>query len=203
MAEGTVQLPADGVGSKLRTKTRTISAATVHEQQFTVASDDTWYVWSGSLACAANKYFLSMFNAGAQVFRVQGLYLVNTTAAAVTGIAVQFDIKRITALTVGTGTTLTAQAMDSADTAIASCTLGATAQTVTDGAVLYSYWTNNDEIGATNAFTNVLQNGMNLIPDLPGTKKPTLRVNEGLTVKQITSSAIGTFGVLAVITKDP
>lgn len=205
MAEGTVQLPADGVGSKLRTKTRTISAATVHEQQLGLAADDTFYAWSGSQACATSQQFITLLNTGAaQVLRLQALYLINTAAAAITGVALQFDLKKVTAVTVGTGTALTVQQMDSADTALATTTVATKAQTVTEGAVLYSYWTNNDEIGATNAFpTSVSQNGQNLIPDIPGVKKPTFRVNEGFTLKQITTSVVGSYGVLAVITREP
>jgi hypothetical protein len=200
--ESYVQVPANSTGVKLRSRQRTVGANTVDEQFFTAAPDVTFYAYSGSAACAANKHFLSILNTGAQVFHVEALYLINTALVALTGVALQFDIKKVTA--VSGGTAITVQQADSTDTAIASTTIQTAPPTVTEGAVLWSHFTNNDEVGVTNGFpTSNLQAWTNMIPDIPNVKKPTLNVNEGITVKQITSSTVGSFAVLAVITKAP
>lgn len=204
MAESYVQVPTDSTGKKLHTQQRTVGANTVEDQVFMQGGNDTFYAWSGSQACATSQQFLTVLNTGAQVLRLEGLYLINTATAAITGVALQFDLKKVTVVTVGTGTALTVQAMDSTDTALSSVTIATKAQTVTEGAVLYSYYTNNDEIGATNAFpTTNIQNWTNLVPDLRNVKKPVFRQNEGFTLKQITTSVVGSFGVLAVITRQP
>lgn len=204
MAEGVVQVPPDSTGAKLRTRTRTVGANTVHEQAFWPAANPTWYVWSGSAACAASKHFLSfLVNAGSgQIFKVRALYLINTAATATTGVAVEFDIKRCTA--VSGGSVITPQAMDSTDTAIANVTVQTAPTTVTEGAVLFPWFTNNDEIGVTNAFpTSIQQAGINMVPVGNEIKEPVLNAGEGITVKQITSSTVGSFGVLMVVTKEP
>lgn len=202
MADSYVQLPVDSTGSKLRTRTRTVGASTVHEQSIWNSANPTWHIWTGSLACAQNKLFLCFLNTGAQVFKLRKLFLVNTALAAVTGVGVQFDFKRITAI-VG-GTTITPQIMDSTDTAIASVTCVNTATSATEGAVLFPWYTNNDEIGVTNAFfASQIQALMNLVPEGVEVKEPTFNQNEGFAVKQITSSAVGSYGVLAVVTKEP
>ena len=204
MAEGVVQVPPDSTGAKLRTRTRTVGANTVHEQAFWPAANPTWYVWSGSLACAANKHFLSFLNnaASGQIFKVRGIYLQNTGLTAVTGVGLQFDIKRITA--VSGGAAITPQIADSTDTAIASVTVQTAPTAVTEGAVLYSWFTTNDEVGVTNAFpSSFIQGATNLMPVGNEIKELTLNQNEGVTVKQITSSAVGSFAVLMVVTKEP
>jgi hypothetical protein len=188
----------------MRTRTRTVGANTVHEQAFWEAANPTWYVWSGSAACAANKHFLSFLNNGGsgQVFKVRKLYLINTAVAAVTGVALQFDIKRITACSGGSA--ITPQIVDSTDTAIANVTVQSAPTAVTEGAVLFPWYTTNDEIGATNAFpSSFIQSATNLLPEGVEVKELVLNAGEGVTVKQITSSTVGSFGVLMVVTKEP
>lgn len=202
MADSYVQLPSDGVGKKLRTRTQTIAAQTVHEQAIYNVAEPTWYVWSGATALAANKHHLSILNTGAQVIKIRKLFLVNAALAAVTGVGVQYDIKRITACSGGSA--ITAQIMDSGDTALSSVTILNGPTSVTEGAVLFPWYTNNDEIGLTGGFPQAtIQSLFSLVPEGLEIKEPVLNQNEGLTVKQITSTVIGSVGVLAVITKAP
>lgn len=204
MPESYVQVPANSTGIKLRSRQRTVGANTVDEQFFTAAPDATYYAWTGSIVCATNQQLFTILNGAVQTLHVEALYLINTATVALTGVALEFDVKKVSAVTVGTGSSLTLQQADSTDAALASVTVATKAQTVTEGAVLWPYFTNNDEIGATNAFpTTNQQASANLIPDLPNVKKPTLNNGEGLTVKQITTTVVGSFGILAVITKAP
>lgn len=201
--ESYVELPADSTGKRMRMREASRGGAeVVYEQYVLPTADPSWYVWGGSLACAANKHFLSILNTGAQVLHIPHLRLVNTAVASVTGIGLTFDVKRITACS--GGSTITAQIVDTGDTALSSVTILAAPTAVTEGAVLFPRYTNNDEFGITGAFpTNAIANAENLLPDELGIRQLTLRQNEGITVKQITSSAVGTLGVFAVITKEP
>ena len=42
----------------------------------------------------------------------------------------------------------------------------------------------------------------NIVRQFPGCKPFTLRANQGLTLKQITNSTVGTFDVIAVFTQE-
>jgi hypothetical protein len=200
MAENVVQLPADGVGSKLRTHTRTVGANTVHEQGFFHVADPTWIIQSGAVVPALNKQFLCFLNTGAQVFRLQALYIEESfTGTAFTGAGIQFDIKRITACS--GGSTITPQILDSTDTAISGVTCLSAATSVTEGAVLRSAFLFNDELQSTvPVFVQNLRNYADFVTN--GVKPIVFNQNEGLTVKCITSTTVGSFNVVAVVTKD-
>lgn len=199
MGDSYLQLPADGAGKKLRSRTRTQGVDTVHEQAMFEAAMPTYYVWVTPMAMAANKHFWTLLNTGAQIVRVKKLFLINAALAAVTGVGVQFDVKRASAVTGGTA--VTPNPADTADGAVTGLTCVHSPTSVTEGVLLYSWFTNNDEVGATNAFpSNYLQALGNIQPEGPEIRELTLRQNEGCTVKQITSTIVGTYGVLAVIT---
>lgn len=203
MPESFVQVPVDSTGKKLRTRQRTIGANTVEEQYMALGADPTWWIWTGSLACAGNKLFLSFLNnAGSgQVLRVRKLFLNNSTLAAAAGVGIEFQVKRISAI-VG-GTAVVPNIVDTADTALTAVTCVHTATSATEGVILFSWYTNNDEIGLTGGFPQAtIQALTSLLPEGPEIKELVLNPGEGFCVKQITASTIGTFGVLAVVTRD-
>lgn len=161
--------------------------------------DPTWYVWVEPQACAANKYFLALLNTGAQVLKLRKLYLQNAALTAVTGVGLRFNVGRVTAI--GGGTAVTPQIMDSSDAALTGLTCVHTATGVTDGPVLFGWFTNNDEIGLTGGFPQATIQGLiSLLPEGGEIKEITLRQGEGVCLKQITASTVGSFGALAVLT---
>lgn len=199
MADSYLQLPADGAGKKLRTRTRVQGPDTVHEQAVFEGASPTYYIWVTPMATAQNKYLLALLNTGTQVVRVKKLFLINAALTAVTGVGMQYDVKRSSTITGGTA--VTPNPADTADGAVSGLTCVHSPTSVTEGVLLYSWFTNNDEVGATNAFpSNYLQALGNIQPEGPEIRELTLRQNEGCTVKQITSTAVGIYGVLAVIT---
>lgn len=129
------------------------------------------------------------------------MFAINVQVTAVTGVAVRFDIKLLTALSAGTA--ITSQPCDSTNPPLDAGVLCRTGGTTTEGNILFPFVTNNDESGATNAFpTNVIQQFGNLIPEGLETQELVLRSAQGMTVRQITGTTVGSFAWLAVITQE-
>ena len=202
MAETFIQLPPDSTGKKLRTRDKVIGGQTVHEQAVYQTALPTFYVLADAVAFAANKHHLSIMNSAGsgKLVSIKKLFHINLSLGAVTGVALRFDIKRATA--VSAGTAITPQSCDTDDAFPAGITIN-TNGTVTEGALLYPVTTQNDEITAANtAVANYLAMMINLQPESPELKEFRLRPGEGFTVKQITSSTVGSFAWFAVITVD-
>ena len=202
MAETFVQVPPDSTGQKVRTRSRVVGANTVVEQAVYNTSLPTYYVLADAVAFAANKHHLAIFNqlGSGKVIHVRKLFHINLSLSAVTGVAVRFDVKKATA--VSAGTTITPQSADSDNPALAGMTFS-TSATVTEGALLYPVTTQNDELTAANtAVSNYLMQALNLQPEGPEVQELRLRPGEGVTVKQITSTTVGSFAWLAIITVD-
>lgn len=90
--------------------------------------------------------------------------------------------------------------MDSTDAALSNVTIN-TGGTVTEGALLYPVTTQNDEITAANtAIANYLTQYGNLALESPEMKEIRLNPGEGLTIKQITASTVGSFAWLVAFT---
>lgn len=204
MPESYTQVPPNSTGNKLRTRTRTISANTVHEQAIFSAALPTYYALADNVALAANKHHLSIINAtgSGKVVMVKKLFHINLQIASVTGVAARFDIKRTTAQSGGTA--ITPASMDSANPSLpAQITVSTGASSVSESTLLFPLVTQSDEVTAANtAVANYLQQGLNLILESTELQEVRLREGEGLTAKQITSTTVGTFAWLAAFTVD-
>lgn len=200
MAESYTQVPPNSTGNKMRTRSRVIGADTVHEQGIFTAALPTYYAMADAVAFAANKQHISIFNnAGSnQVIAIRKMFHINLSLAAVTGVAVRFDVKKTTAQSVGTA--ITANSADSANPALSGLQI-ATGATVTEGAILYPITTQNDELTAANtAIANYLMQFGNLALEGIEQQEYRLRPGEGMTVKQITSTTVGSFAWLIAFT---
>jgi hypothetical protein len=171
----------------------------VEEQYVQLAEERTWTVWVTPQAQLLNKIFLAVLNTAAQKVSLRGLWLVRDNTAA-TGAAVQFDIKRISAV-VG-GTAVTPNIMDTADGVLSGVTCVHTPTSATEGVVLFTHYTNSEEKVATSPVaSDVLITALtNLLPVVPAIKTPRFNQNEGFCVKQVTGLTAGTWAVLAAIT---
>lgn len=200
MAESFTQVPPNSTGNKMRTRSRVIGADTVHEQGVFTAALPTYYALADAVAFAANKQHLSIFNnAGSnQIIAIKKLFHINLSLSAVTGVAVRFDVKKTTAQSVGTA--ITANSADSTNPALSGVQI-ATGATVTEGAILYPITTQNDEITAANtAIANYLMQFGNLALEGIEQQEYRLRPGEGMTIKQITSTTVGSFAWLMAFT---
>lgn len=204
MAEGYTQVPPNSTGNKLRTRTRVIGADTVHEQATFTAAMPTYYALADAVALAANKHHISLFNASGSgvVVSVKKLFQINLSLAAVTGVALRFDVKRTTAQSAGTA--ITPVSMDSNNPALPAQVTASTGGTITESSLLYPFTTQNDEITAANtAVANYLTQYGNLMLESPEMQELRLREGQGLTVKQITSNTVGSFAWLMAFTVEP
>jgi hypothetical protein len=203
MSETFVQLAPDSTGKKMRSRDRVIGANTVLEQAIFNAGIDTYYALADNVAMTTTaKHHISIFNGvgSGRVIKVRKLFAINLQLAAITGVAFRFDVRKTTAQS--SGTTITPVLVDSNNAALPAQILIATNATITNGSMLWPFPTNNDEIGATNAFpTTTLQQYLNLIPEGTEVQENTLREGQGMTAQQPTlTTAQGSWAWLMTFT---
>ena len=201
MAETFIQLPPDSTGKRIRTRTKSILGETVHEQAVYQTALPTFWAVADAVTLAQNKHHISIFNGTAdKMVIVRKLFQINLQLTTVTGVALRFNAFRSTAQSAGTAITPVAADLD--DILPANITV-ATNATVTNGSLMFPYVTQNDEMTAANtAVANYLTQYNNLLLDGPEIKELRLRPSQGLTIQQITSSTVGSFGWLMAFTVD-
>lgn len=201
MAESYIQLPTDSTGKKLRTFERTIGGNLVHEQYTQIAEEAAWLITTPAIAAASGRIYLAFMNTlAAQKIALRGLWIIRTNTAVV-GAAMQFDLKRISAV-VG-GTAVTPNLMDSTDAALTGFTCVHTATSATEGAVLFPFYGSSEEsVTAQVALSNNMFVAMtNFIPVVPAIKTPRFNQNEGFCLK-MSAGTVGEFVIVAAITKE-
>lgn len=204
MPESFTQVPPNSTGNKMRTRSRVVGADTVHEQAVFNGALPTYYALADAVAFAQNKQMISLHNAaGSGVMVVlKKMFLINLAIASVTGVMLRQDVKRFTAVHTG-GTTVTPTTCDSTNPALPAGVTCKTGATVTDLTLLFPLTFNNDEVGATQAFPSTsLQAGINWLPEGNEVQEIRLREGEGITIKNITNTVVGSFAYLIVFTVD-
>lgn len=165
----------------------------------------TFYVCYERIAPAQNKFVATLFNTSStRKVVIQRVWVVNWQAAAVTGVLLEFELKRITARTAGTS--VTPAAADSKDSLSAGITADHASTAVTEGNLVRRVFSANEEtkIGALTLenLLSLASHGL-IYEKRLGVKGETLRQNQGITVKQITSSTVGTVSVIIEFTDEP
>jgi len=155
---------------------------------------------------ALTKSMVSLHNASTErTVKVQSIRIINAQSASITGIQAQFQLLKITSHSAGVN--LFYDAFDSIDTIDARITAKTNA-TITGEAVrplMRRYWKSDEFTPATlipPTFELALQNLFYSYEAKPGLKPITIRPNEGLSLKQITASALGSFDVELIVTED-
>lgn len=194
MADANIQVPPDSTGQKLHMRSRIRGADTVLQQSVFMAHGETWSAVADTVAFAANKQHISILNAAGsgKCVTLHDLRWVNLSIAAVTGVGIRWDVKKISAHSGGTA--LTPEAWDSLNTALpAQVTVRTGATSVTEGNLLFPFTANNDENPLTGL--NPQQMGNSILPGIADVKSGAfvLREGQGITVKQITSSTVGSW----------
>lgn len=162
---------------------------------------NTYIALADNVACAQNKQHISILNAvgSGKKVKIHKLLQISNTLTAVTGVGVRYDVKKITAHSVGTS--ITPEKMDSSNAELQAEITVRTGATVTEGNTLFPITLANDEILLTGgSASNDFRSALNYLPDTDETQKITLREGEGLTVKQITNSAVGAYNWIIVFT---
>jgi hypothetical protein len=127
------------------------------------------------------------------------LFAVNLQSVAVTGVLVRFDVMRVSSSSGGTA--ITPVALDTANASLPAQVTVRTGATVTEGSLLFPYISLNEEETVTQTLTKAFQGQFeNLLFEGIDLQPLTLREGEGVSVKQITSSTVGSFGWIVVFT---
>lgn len=147
------------------------------------------------IAPAANKYMATIFNTSStRKVVVRRLDLIYRQTAAVTGVVLDQQVRRITARTAGT--TVTPTAADSNDTLSSGITADTGSTSVTDGALLQEHITSSEELLPADELATGFLLSKRLYEKPDGMKGLTLRQNQGVSVKNITSSTVGAMSYL-------
>lgn len=165
----------------------------------------TYYLLADAVTFAQNKSHMSIINgAGSGVkLRVRKIFQVNNSLSAVTGVACRFDFMRATGHS--SGSAVTPQKADSSAADLPAEVTVKTGATISgESGLLFPYTCQNDEVTAANtAVANYLAQLMNAVPEGEDIQPLTLNEGEGLTIKQITNTVVGSFAWLAIITAEP
>lgn len=192
------QVPPDSTGDKLRMRSYTAGADVVHSQGVYFDGLPTYRAISADQTPANSKYHIYLLNnsGSAQSVIILGVFYVNLTVAAVTGVVNRFDIRRATGASPTGGASITPVAANSADPALANVTAyGGATGGVTDGSIVNSAVLSSEEhTAAVGNFDRFSHSFPFLVPPPFGWGRPMiLRPAEGLGVKQNGAGTVGSF----------
>ena len=198
------QLPTPGSGDKMRTWKDTIGANVVHTEVVKKREGETYVAVFDRIVCAQNK-ILSIFNTlSTKKVRIYRIWLFNWQITAVTGVLLEFELKRITARTAGTS--VTPRARDSNNSLTAGITTSHADTAVTESTLLGRPFSANEELVLNTLNTTTIRGfnwDDNLIYDAREETEPEiLRQNQGMALKQITNSVVGTYTVVIEFTEE-
>ena len=159
-----------------------------------------FYAVYDRIAPAANKYMATLFNTSStRKVTVDRVYCLNWQVTAVVGVLLEQELRYVTARTIGSAVTI--QREDTTETLSSGIEADVGSTTVTEGTgdrgLIRRIIASSEEIALATAYglNGVLAN----ITDAqlkyyrhPGSLGLVLRQNQGVTVKNITSSTIGT-----------
>jgi hypothetical protein len=209
MVESYFQIPPNSTGSKIRTEQRVVGANTVEMQYVRADEPPTFLAIADRIVPAVNKYILTLFNTlTTRKVVVQRIFVYNWQVAAVTGTLLEYELRKITARTLGA--TVTPISYDSADTLTSGITADTTSTAVTDVAGAAGLLRRGFSSGEETKFGGLTLENMLSVDDViacvydkkDGCKGITLRQNQGISVKCITGT-IGSMSVVMLFTDEP
>lgn len=165
----------------------------------------TFEAYAPSVAPAANKSMISIANTSStKICKIRSIYLTNIQTTAVTGVMLNFELRRITSHSAGTA--LTPLQYDTGFTLDAGIT-ARTGSTVAGEAGIIRRWVwSSDEhrVGSQDVESNDYAN-MALIPLFQQEKYSgplVLRQNQGITLKQTISSTVGSWDINVIFSEE-
>jgi hypothetical protein len=153
--------------------------------------EPTFRVIADTVAPAANKHMISLFNASARNIFICGLYLKTAQLTADAGVGLRMDLKYINDHSSGTSLS-TFLKLNEPNLVLPSTITARTGATVSsEGDIINTFSVHNDEIGISATDTTFERGETNLIQD-PIAIVP----NKGISLKNITSSTAGGFHLI-------
>jgi hypothetical protein len=152
---------------------------------------------------AANKYLLSIFNTSStRKAVIQRIWVINWQVASVAAAIIECEIRRISARTAGTD--IPAFQYDTSDAISAGITADSGSTVVTDGALWGRAFVEGNEVntGLTIENFSFMYSNALIYERQLGTKGITLRQNQGLTLKQISSVTAGSVSAMVELTDE-
>lgn len=164
----------------------------------------TFEVRAGDVAPALNKSMISVTNTGTKVCKIREVYLTNPQTTAITGVMLNFELRRI--VSHSAGTSLTPFPYNTALTLDGGITARTGATVVTEGGIIRRWTYSSDEhgVGALD------QEGSDypIMAAIPifrqGRYSGPLVIlqNEGITLKQTISSTVGTWDINIIFSQE-
>jgi hypothetical protein len=179
----------------------------VHFQRTAPYEPATFYVVFDRIAPAANKYMATLFNTSAtRVVRLQQLWQLNWQVAAVTGVALEQYVAIITARTAGTSVPI--HAYDSADTLSGGISADTISASVTESHIVNRQLATSEEGSALGTQLGedfrAQDRGFQLLWERTKASKGfTFRQNQGITIRNVTGSTVGTVSYFVEFTDEP
>ena len=184
-----------------RQRSRVRGTDIVQEMAVFMHQADTWLALADAVTPAQNAYPISILNGtgSGKVLQLLELRYIPLALTAVTGVGVRFEV-HLGLTAHSSGTAITPRKFDSTQSDLPATVTVRTGATITGGTLLYPFAINNDEIPLT--LINHDFAGLNILPALRDQRAVpiTLRPGEGLGVKQITNSTVGSLGWMCVFT---
>ncbi len=154
------------------------------------------------------KSMAGLFNGGAstKVLRILRIWALNNQTAAVTGVLVNLELRKITALSGGTA--ISPRKMDSNNADLDAAVYAAHGGTATDSDLLKKYLWSNDEPAASAATTDEWETiiALNVLWDAgfrdTSMQKYTLRAGEGIHLKCVTNTTVGNMDIVIEFTQE-
>ena len=181
--------------------------AGVHFQRTAPYEPPTFFAVFDRIAPAANKYMATLFNTSAtRVVRVQQIWQLNWQVAAVTGVSLEQYAAFITART--SGTAVTSRSYDTADTLSAGISADTNSTSVTESYIFNRQLAVSEEGSAIGSqlgedFRAQDRNFQLIWERTKAAKGFTLRQNQGITIRNVTNSTVGTVSYFFEFTDEP
>lgn len=195
------QVPPDSTGDKLAMRNRTKGGDVILEQSVYLSEEETYIYTFAGVAPAANKSMLAIHNAAASgvTVRIHDIQMYSTgMLTAVTGVNSLLEIRR-TSGTPSAGTVVAAEKFDTNNSNLPAGVTARVGGTVTDGTLLFAQVIQNDEPPLTGLPIQAFD--LSIFKPLRGIKNQpfVLREGEGLHVKNVTNTIIGSYTMVAVV----
>lgn len=167
----------------------------------------SFYAVFDRIVPAANKYMATIFNTlSTRKIVVQTIWMANWQVAAVTGVMLEQYLAFITSRAAAGATAVPAWAYDSNDTLTAGVVVETNSQTVVERNVMDRFFAVSEEAAlAATALPMGLANDKNFMliyERKDGMRGLTLRQNQGIAVRNVTASAVGSVSYIIEFTDE-